>query len=193
MNRKSVVLLLVILLGFSTERAVAAISETEILGAVSATIINVSAPSSVFFSINPNAPEGEISFASSAVQIINNTNAPIEVKIAKGDSNFTLKPDSPWKPVNTSPDAHNWKTLGLAESESYIALGIQASPDKWKTLFRTEPLYIREQNSSEEDIVFGEMYNNSDITMSIVGRHGFAFEDKKECVFRVVWTFNLGN
>lgn len=168
-------------------------SETEILGSVSATIINVSAPTSVFFSINPNVKKDEISFTSSAIQIVNKTNAPIALKIAKGSSNFTLNKDSSWKPVNTMPSAYEWRTLGVTESESYISLGIKVDSGDWKTISRTEALYVREHNNSDKDISFGEIANNSTANMSLVGNHGFAFKSKMECTFRVVWSFSLGN
>lgn len=166
-------------------------SETTVVGSVKATLINVSAPANLVFSINPNE-EKDNRFVSSKIEIVNNSNAPVKVKIGKGKDNFSLTKDSLWKPVNVLPSDYEWDKLGTLESESFISLGIQADTGSWKKISRSSVLYLKEQNDSLKDIDFGEIESHSSSFLKFVCSHGLSFSEEKECTYRIIWFFSLG-
>lgn len=168
-------------------------TQTTVTGNVEASIIKVSVPSNVLFSINPNAEGSELKFAGSKIAINNEGNAPVEVKIKTGEQNFTLIDSSSWKPINTSPEAFNWGELGSAESESYIALGLYVDGGEWKKIKRSKPLYVQQHNTSSSDIILGDIKSKSIAYMSLDCKHGMSFTKKRQCVYRIIWTFSLAD
>ena len=167
-------------------------SETSVIGNVVPTLIQVSAPAVIMFSIDPNEENGN-RFTSSDVRIMNQSNSSVKVKIGVGKENFSLASDSPWKPVNLLPDAFEWDDIGTSESEGYIALGIKPHLGKWKKITRSDPLYVAEHNIINSDIVFGEIQRNSEAYMKMVCFHGSSFGESKECTYKIIWSFSLGD
>jgi hypothetical protein len=176
----------------SQASAKSANSETSVIGNVVPTLIQVSAPAVIMFSINPNEEE-ENRFTSSDIRILNKSNASVKVKIDVGRENFTLAMDSPWKPVNMLPDAFEWKDIGTEESENYIALGVKPGAGNWKKVTRSEPMYVAEHDISNADTVFGEIQRNSEAYMQLVSFHGSSFGERKECSYKIIWSFSLGD
>jgi hypothetical protein len=168
------------------------ISETTVTGHIAPSIIKVSAPAKIVFSIDSNA-EKENQFISSDIIIENRSNAPVKVKINKGTENFIQTEDSLWKPVDVLPVEYHWDTLGTMESESYLALGVKAVGAGWRSLTRKSVLYVKEHNESIESIEFGEMNSNSTIQMMLVCSHGLSFSSEKECTYNIIWSFSLGD
>jgi len=166
-------------------------SETSVIGNVVPTLIQVSAPALIMFSIDPNEEENR--FTSSDIRILNKSNASVKVKIGVGQENFALANDSPWKPVNMIPDAFEWKDIGTEESESYISLGVKPGTGNWKKVTRSEPMYVAEHNISTADTVFGEIQRNSVAYMQLVCFHGSSFGERKECSYKIIWSFSLGD
>ncbi len=72
-------------------------ASTTVNGSISASIISVSVPATLAFTIDPNNPSGDQ--ASKAV-IQSNTNAPIEISINGGGNSFKQSASSSWKPVD---------------------------------------------------------------------------------------------
>ena len=161
--------------------------QTTIEGTVLPSIINVSVPTKIAFSIDPNTKV----FNSSNIEIINNSNAPIQVLIRKGSNNFTLTNDSPWKPENVMPEDQNWEKLNTKNSENYIALGIKITGDNWREIHKSNALYVKEQNSMLNDVLFGSINGNSSANMEMVCSYGLAFKEEKECTFRLVLSFKI--
>lgn len=160
-------------------------------GRILPTVIDVSAPVKALFCIDPNAEE-KSRFISASLKIKNNSNAPVEVKIAKGDTNFTILQESEWHPVNVLPNAREWNKAGEKISENYIALGIKVNDGAWKKINRTLPLYVAQQDTKSIETSFGEVEGNSAASLSLVCSHGLAFSGEKECTYRIIWTFSLG-
>lgn len=198
MFKKSLSYLTVFLIAFNisgmNESVVfASTAETAVVGSVTPTLIKVSAPARIAFSIDPNIVDPDKRFNSSKIKLINESNAAVKIKIKAGSENFMLSEISPWKPVNMLPNAFTWNDLGTTESQSYIALGIKPDTGNWKNVIRQDPLYVVEQNISTADIVFGEIDRNSDANMQLVCFHGSSFAESKECSFKIVWSFSIGD
>ena len=191
-NRKIFTVITLIISCLLSNTAYASTSVTTINGSINPTFINVSAPAKVFFSIDSNAVKGD-QFISPVIVIENHSNAPVKVKIEKGLENFTQSHGSKWKPLDVLPKEYRWDVLGTKESESYLALGMKAVPGNWRKLIREEALYVKEQNNRTESIVFGELNGNSSAQMVLVCNYGLSFSEKKECDYKIVWSFSLAD
>ena len=191
-KRKIFMVLTLVISCFLSNTAAASTSVTTVNGCISPTFINVSAPAKVVFSIDPNAEKSN-QFISPIIVIQNHSNAPVKVKIENGAQNFTQTDNSRWKPMDVLPNEYLWDLLGTKESESYLALGMKAVQGSWRKLTREEPLYVKEQNKSIDSIVFGELNGNSSVQMVLVSNYGLSFSEKKECDYKIVWSFSLAD
>jgi hypothetical protein len=192
-KKLSIILSLIICIISNITHATATTSETAVIGSITPTIINVSAPAKVIFSIDPNIADPDQRFTSSNIHIMNESNAAVKVKISKGQNNFILTSDSSWKPLDVLPDEYYWQDIGTKESESYIAIGIKIDKGNWKRVLRPDALYVSEQHESAVDIVFGEIQRNSDAFMKLICHHGSSFGESKECSYRIIWSFSIGD
>lgn len=191
-KRKIFMVLTLVISCFLSNTAAASTSVITVNGCISPTFINVSAPAKVVFSIDPNAEKSN-QFISPIIVIQNHSNAPVKVKIENGAQNFTQTDNSRWKPTDVLPNEYLWDLLGTKESESYLALGMKAVQGSWRKLTREEPLYVKEQNKSIDSIVFGELNGNSSVQMVLVSNYGLSFSEKKECDYKIVWSFSLAD
>lgn len=191
-KRKIFMVLTLVISCFLSNTAAASTSVTTVNGCISPTFINVSAPAKVIFSIDPNA-EKTNQFISPMIVIQNHSNAPVKVKIENGAQNFIQTDNSRWKPMDVLPNEYRWDQLGTKESESYLALGMKAVQGSWRKLTREEALYVKEQNKSIDSIVFGELNGNSSVQMVLVSNYGLSFSEKKECDYKIVWSFSLAD
>ena len=160
--------------------------ETKVVGVVEPTLINISAPARVVFSINPNLRVER--FKSSDIKIVNNTSSPVIVKLAKKKGNFSVIPESNWKPISTLPSEFNWNKLGTKKSESYIALGFNLDTN-WAKIYQTKTFYAAEYKN--EEVILGELEGYSISNIKLTSHHGLAFREKKECAYRIIWSFAL--
>ena len=127
-------------------------ASTTVNGSISASIINVSVPATLAFTIDPNNTSGDQ--ASKAV-IKSNTNAPIEVSIDGGGSSFKQSVNSEWKPVDYLPDEFNWEKLGKKDSENYLALGLLVcNAAQWRVLSLTDVMWVKEAKVCSYNIVW---------------------------------------
>ena len=191
-KRKIFMVLTLVISCFLSNTAAASTSVTTVNGCISPTFINVSAPAKVIFSIDPNAEKSN-QFISPMIVIENHSNAPVKVKIENGAQNFIQTDNSRWKPMDVLPNEYRWDLLGTKESESYLALGMKAVQGSWRKLTREEPLYIKEQKRSIDSIIFGELNGNSSVQMVLVSNYGLSFSEKKECDYKIVWSFSLAD
>ncbi len=192
LKRKSIILFIVIFSCFFSSTAMAAVSVTTINGSVSPTYINVSAPAKIIFSINPNAEKTD-QFISPQIVIENHSNAPVKVKLETGAQNFAQSVESKWKPTDVLPKEYQWDMLGTEDSEGYLALGLKTVFGSWLKLIREDPLYVKEQNKSAGSIEFGELNGNSSAQLVLVCDYGLSFSEKKECDYKIVWSFSLAD
>ena len=189
---KMFIVVMLVMSCFMSTTAYASTSETTVNGYISPTVINVSAPAKVVFSIDPNVEKSK-QFISPMIVIENHSNAPVKVKFEKGANNFTQTANSSWKPMDVLPNEYRWELLGTRESESYLALGIKAVQGSWRRLDHEEPMYVREQNVSLDSIVYGELGGNSSVQMELVCHYGLSFCEKKQCDYKIIWSFSLAD
>ena len=164
-------------------------ASTTVNGSISASIINVSVPASLAFTIDPNNQSGDQ--ASKAV-IQSNTNAPIEISISGGGDSFKQSASSSWKPVDYLPDELNWEKLGRADYESSLALGLLVcNPTQWRTLSLTDILWVKELANMTGSAVIGQLDPNTSAEITFQTHHGNSFSEAKVCAYNIVWSFSL--
>ena len=163
---------------------------TTINGKVAATIINVSVPTIMTFSIDPN--NKETSCLSSVSSIKNLTKAPIEVSIDIGETNFKQEVGSLWKPVDVLPDEKDWEKLGVKESENNIALGVKINnKEEWRSVKFEDALWVKSQKNTSNKTIFGDINPTSEANVTLEVYHGFSFSEEKECSYNIIWSFAL--
>ncbi len=189
---KIYIILTLVIHCFMSNTVFASAATTTVNGYISASCINVSAPAKVIFSIDPNAEKSN-QFISPIIVIENHSNAPVKVKIESGVQNFKQTDNSSWKPTDVLPNEYRWELLGTKDSERYLALGMKVVHGSWRKLIREEPLYVKEQNGSMDSVLFGELNGNSSAQMVLVCNYGFSFSEKKECDYKIVWSFSLAD
>lgn len=164
-------------------------ASTTVNGSISASIISVSVPASLAFTIDPNNPSGDQ--ASKAV-IQSNTNAPIEISINGGGDSFKQSSSSLWKPADYLPDELNWEKLGRADSESSLALGLLVcNPTQWRTLSLTDVLWVKKLANMTGSAVIGQLDPKSSAEITFQTYHGNAFSEAKVCSYNIIWSFSL--
>lgn len=163
---------------------------TTINGEVAATIINVSVPTVMTFSIDPNNEES--SYLSSISTIKNLTKAPIEVSIEIGETNFKQEVGSLWKPADMLPDEKDWEKLGVKESENNIALGVKINnKEEWRSAKFEDTLWVKSQKNTSNKTTFGDINATSEADVTLEVHHGFSFTEEKECSYNIIWSFAL--
>ena len=166
-----------------------ATATTTVNGSISPSVISVSVPASMAFTIDPNNPTSNQ--ASEAV-INNNTFAPIEVSIGGGGEYFVQSPASTWKPVDYLPDELDWDNLGKAASESSLALGLTIKDvSQWRVLKMTDILWVKELAAIPGREIIGELDPNSSATITFRFKNGNAFSEAKTCAYNITWSFTL--
>lgn len=95
-------------------------TDVTINGEVTATVITVTVPTAMSFTINPNA---EPSFVSSTADIVSKTAAKLDVDVLgfRSDTNNGTKV--------VAPDRVKWDELGVTETKRQIALGVKAAEE----------------------------------------------------------------
>lgn len=166
-------------------------ANTSVMGSITATVLSVSVPASMVFSVDPNNKED--TYSASVANIRNDTNAPIKVSIGAGD-NFLQSSNSSWKPADYLPGEKDWNALGVADTENSLALGVVIKDiDKWRKVMRSTALWVVEQQSLSEPAVFGEIEANSTAPVTLEINHGNAFSEPKTCEYNILWTFALAD
>lgn len=164
-------------------------ASTTVNGSISASIISVSVPASLAFTIDPNNASAD---QASKALIQSNTNAPIEISINGGGNSFKQSASSSWKPADYLPDEKNWDKLGRADSESSLALGLLVSnAAQWRVLKLTDVLWVKELAVMAGSAVIGQLDPKSSAEITFQTRHGNAFSEAKVCSYNVVWSFAL--
>jgi hypothetical protein len=156
-------------------------------GSVEPTVINITIPYTLSFTINPNNIEGD-TILSSALVLTNNTYAPVKV----GIDVFTELPTSShqFEDIHTSRYTdEEWNNLNSFFSETYIALGLQpVDVLEWQTTVNT--IWAR----TIQDIGYqgmGVLKPNSSAKIKVVGKHGRMFSEELNVEYTVRFILEL--
>ncbi len=152
-------------------------------GTIEALTISVTHPATLAYTIDPNADEAN-DFIAPIIPITNNTKVPVNVTVqslassAGGTLQFT----------DVADDAKDWTNLNLADSKTYLALGIQIqSVFGWSAGFDLDTHYAVDLSSQ----LFGSLPANTTGEMSLVANHGLAFDQSYTAMHTLIFMFNL--
>jgi len=152
-------------------------------GTIEALTISVTHPATLAYTIDPNTGENG-DFIAPVIPITNNTKVPVNVTVqslassAGGTLQFT----------DVAEDAKDWVNLNLADSKTYLALGIQIqSVFGWNPGFTIDTHYAVDVNSD----FFGSLPANTMGELSLTANHGLAFDQSYTAMHTLVFMFNL--
>lgn len=151
-------------------------------GTVSSTTISVTHPASVSYVIDPN--KGSNAFIAPDIKITNNTIAPINVTVKSltsaigGSIQFT----------DVAFDAYTWEDLNLAESKTYIAMGVKV---KNSTGCNTGYYSGTKYAVDTGDMLFGSLQPDTTGEMVLVANHGLSFDQSYTAKHDLVFMFDL--
>ena len=149
-------------------------------GSISPLTISVTHPINVAYAISPDAE----TFTSPDIKVTNNTKVTVvatveSLKAASGGSlTFT----------DVDPSAKTWRSLNLADSKKYIALGIAAKGNSgWNSGYSTSTHWA----VSDSPLQVGTLNQNTSGTLSLTADYGLAFDGAYTANHQLVFQFQL--
>jgi hypothetical protein len=129
-------------------------------------LVSITHPVSVSYSIDPNS---SVPFSSPEIQIENNSSIPVSVTVlslgaaAGGTLNFT----------DVDPSSKQWKTLDLADSKKYFALGIGLkNASGWNDGYNSNTYW----SSDSASMLIGTLNPAAKGFLSLTADFGMAFD-----------------
>lgn len=152
-------------------------------GTIGALEISVTHPATLTYSINPNAgANGD--FIAPDIPITNNTKVPVNVTVqslassAGGTLQFT----------DVAKDAKDWVNLSLADSKTYLALGIKVKDTSgWNAGYDMNTHYAVKADPT----LIGSLPANAMGTMKLEASFGLAFDQTYTAMHSLIFMFNL--
>lgn len=152
-------------------------------GTIDALTISVTHPASLAYTIDPNADEAN-DFIAPDIAITNNTKVPVNVTVQSlasstgGTLQFT----------DVAPEAQDWANLNLADSKTYLALGIKVKDAVgWTAGYDENTRYAVEADPT----MFGSLPANVTGTMVMEASHGLAFDQSYTAMHTLIFMFSL--
>lgn len=187
------------------ERSMSSGSEQSISlsGTIVATVIEITVPTNVTFTIDPNADTETERFVCPDFVYTNNSAIPVVVDV-KDISFLTGESLHAFTTVVTGdglPDGKTWDSLSVLDSKKYIALGLYGTTtEEWQnnSLYATKSSPFWSTGSVFEPVkhlgVLPERESEaqgSEGTLSLIAHHGLAFDSKLNCNISLTLIFSL--
>jgi len=152
-------------------------------GTIDALEISVTHPATLAYTIDPNTGiNGD--FIAPDIPITNNTKVPVNVTVqslessAGGTLQFT----------DVAQDAKDWANLNLADSKTYLALGIKVKDvSGWNAGYDENTHYAVKADPT----LFGSLPANATGTMTLDASFGLAFDQSYTAMHSLIFMFNL--
>jgi hypothetical protein len=149
-------------------------------GSISPLTISVTHPINVAYAISPDAE----TFTAPDIKVTNNTKVAViatveSLKAASGGSlTFT----------DVDPSAKAWRSLNLADSKKYIALGIVAKGNSgWNSGYSTSTHWAM----SDSPLQVGTLNPSTSGALSLTADYGLAFDGAYTANHQLVFQFQL--
>ena len=155
-------------------------------GTINPTILSVTVPTTLAFTINPNDLEN--SLISSELTITNNTNAQVEVLVNKFEvsGGYTSLMDV----LPTRFTDQQWSELNRFDSEHNIALALQPIREEDWAKIELNPVWAK----TVQDIGYrrlGVLKPNSVSSLTVIGKHGRLFSEQIDFTYAVCFVLSL--
>lgn len=160
----------------------AADSSTIINGTTKASTIDVSASGTANYTINGK------SITSDTIGIINNSNFPISIGVAKVEKTLGNLLDVLPELIGNKYD---WYNLGKTESNSKIALGLKHTGGDYLEEFTLDTLFFKNVQDSTESIGLGALASKGNAEYQIDGFHGLAFSSDISEQYKITWDIGI--
>ncbi|MVB11407.1 hypothetical protein CAFE_21220 [Caprobacter fermentans] len=154
--------------------------DVTINGSISPLTISVTHPINVAYAISPDAE----TFTAPDIKVTNNTKVAVittveSMKAASGGS-LTF--------IDVDPSAKAWRSLNLADSKKYIALGISAKANSgWNSGYSTSTHWA----VNDSPLQVGTLNQNTSGTLSLTADYGLAFDGAYTANHQLVFQFQL--
>ena len=152
-------------------------------GTIDALVISVTHPATLAYTIDPNTgTNGD--FISPDIPITNNTKVPVNITVQSLDSSAggTLQF------ADVAFDAKDWANLSLADSKTYIALGIKVKDAiGWNAGYEESTHYA----VNADPTLVGSLPANVTGTMTLEANFGLAFDQSYTAMHSLIFMFNL--
>ena len=149
-------------------------------GSISPLTISVTHPINVAYAISPDAE----TFTSPDIKVTNNTKVAViaTVESLKAASGGTLTF------TDVDPSAKTWRSLNLADSKKYIALGIAAKGNSgWNSGYSTSTHWA----VSDSPLQIGTLNPSTSGALSLMADYGLAFDGAYTASHQLVFQFQL--
>lgn len=152
-------------------------------GTIEALTISVTHPATLAYTIDPNTGENG-DFIAPDIPITNNTKVPVNITVqslassAGGTLQFT----------DVANDAKDWANLNLADSKTYLALGVKVKDTAgWNTGYDVSTHYAVKADPT----LFGSLPANVTGMMTLDANFGLAFDQSYTAMHSLIFMFNL--
>jgi hypothetical protein len=149
-------------------------------GSISPLTISVTHPVNVAYAISPDAE----TFTAPDIKVTNNTKVAViaTVESLKATSGGTLTF------TDVDPSAKAWRSLNLADSKKYIALGIGAKANSgWNSGYSTSTHWA----VSDSPLQVGTLNPNTSSALYLTADYGLAFDGAYTANHQLVFQFQL--
>lgn len=153
-------------------------------GSISALNISVTHAATISYAIDPNSGLTNEIIAPDIV-MVNSTLAPINVSV----ESMTSAPGGTIQFTDVDESAKIWSNLNIADSKTYIALGIKIpdNPYEWGVGYNENTHFAIKPDST----FFGTLDRNSMGIFTLVGNHGLAFDQAYTAKHTLIFMFSL--
>ena len=166
-------------------------------GTIVAAVIDITVPTSLEFTINPNAETETKRFVCPNFEYTNNSPIPVAV-IVEGISFLTGDDLHTFTDVVADdglPEGKTWDSLSLLDSKKYIALGVyKTTPEEWQKSSSegTEVSPFWSTGSGFEQVKYlGVLPERESGTLSLIAHHGLAFDSELKCRVNLTLIFSF--
>jgi hypothetical protein len=152
-------------------------------GTIEALEISVTHPVTLAYTIDPNTGvNGD--FIAPDIPITNNTKVPVNITV----QSLTSAAGGTLQFTDVAPEAQDWANLSLADSKTYLALGIKVKDaDGWNAGYDENTHYAVEADPT----LFGSLPADATGTMKLEASFGLAFDQSYTAMHSLVFMFNL--
>ncbi len=152
-------------------------------GSITALTISVTHPATLAYTIDPNT--GALGdFISPDIPITNNTKVPVNIAV----QSLAASTGGTLQFTDVANDAKDWANLNLADSKSYLALGVKVKDALgWNVGYDTSAHYAVKVDPT----LFGSLPANTTGTMTLEASFGLAFDQAYTAMHSLIFMFNL--
>lgn len=152
-------------------------------GSITALTISVTHPATLAYTIDPNT--GALGdFIAPDIPITNNTKVPVNITV----QSLAASTGGTIQYTDVADDAKDWANLNLADSKTFIALGINVKDALgWDVGYDTNTHYAVKADPT----LFGSLPANTTGTMTMEANFGLAFDQAYTAMHSLIFMFNL--